>query len=207
MICYHIEMLMLALTLVAAAPSDSEAVRRAIAAKCEVDAARLTIEPWADPEQDMIIVTGDGGLSDAQLDCIGAVGTEGGVLLGFDNAVLSKRYVIVTSRSNLAAMHVLDRLPKYDPARHSLHGFARQLERYCRARPGSFLVVKNNNIAMRPAVWDRPEGSDGDAVICLVNALGASGFDAFGAIPPVPQPVFETHVPVLQTPDVTTPSS
>lgn len=192
-------MLILAALMLLAAPQDAEAVRQAIVSRCAIPADRLVVEQWTDPEMEVLVVKGDGPLSDAQLSCLGTVLAEGwmredGVNFTFNDGPLGERYEEVTrrervaaARANLASRGVLRRLPVFDRERGDPAVFARRLERLCGGAPGSLLKVQednSSNIVLR---------IDGDGPIsdtkfqrqsCAISALIATGFEPFGAVPP-----------------------
>ena len=192
-------MLMLALTLLVAA--DAEAVRQALIAKCEVAADRVVIDQWNDSPEKVVVIKGAAPLSDAQLDCIGQTTAElyvaesDYVLFSFEDGAIGKRYNLVSSRSSLASMGLLNRLPVFDPKRDTLRGFANRLELLCGARRASLLQIEGDNIRVRAGAFDGPPSARKDPIMCLVPALGASGFAPFGIVPPV----------VVRVPDLTLP--
>lgn len=168
-----------------ATPQDPETVRQAIIAKCGIGADRLAVERVSEPPEDWVMVKGAAPLSDAQLDCFGQTlaGMEM-VPFAFDDEALGKRYSRVSGRSGLAAMGLLNRLPVFNPKRDTLRSFAHRLERLCGARRGSLLVVQGENIAVREGAFDGDyDPSTHDPALCVVAALGASGFEPFGYVP------------------------
>jgi len=195
-------MFALALLLAAAPAPDPEALRQVIIARCGIAADRLAVEPWTDPPEEVLVVKGDELLPDGQLSCLGAALSQANVegypvAFSFDDFALGKRYSILRGREGLAQMGLLDRLPVYDAERETRARFARRLERLCKARPGSLLIVRRGNIRVRAHVFDDPKLLGSDAVVCAVNALEASGFNALG----MPEAIY---VPVTV---VTTPAS
>lgn len=178
---------MFALALLLLTPEDDiAATRDALVSRCAIPVERILIEP--DPASDALIATirGADPLSDAQLDCFGAV-LAGRMMVSpsFEDEALDKRYRYVTGRSTLARMGLLDRLPVFDRTRDTLPGFARKLELLCKARPGSMLEATETNIHIRMAALNTSTGKF-DRVICVIDALNASGFDPFRIVEPVP---------------------
>jgi hypothetical protein len=198
---------MLTLALLLATP-DAEAMRQAIIARCAIPADRLAVEHWED-SGDVLMVKGSAPLSNRQLDCLGKtlvapdlVTAETLVSFSFEDHALARRYTTRASRANLASTGQLARLPVFNPRRETLAGFAQRLERFCKAKPG-VLVVEEDNIRISDGAFEAADSTPpafDDPLLCAVNALGASGFDAFGRVPVVP-------TPVIELPEVTTPAS
>jgi hypothetical protein len=198
---------MLMLALLFATP-DADAMRRAIIARCAIPADRLAVEHW-DNSGDVLVVEGAAPLSNRQLDCLGKtliapemVTAETLVPFSFEDQALGRRYTTRSSRSSLSARGQLARLPVFKPGRDTLAGFARRLERFCKAEPG-MLVVEEDNIRIRDGAFETVDNTPpkfDDPLLCAVDALGASGFDAFGRMPIVP-------TPVVETPETTKPAS
>ena len=192
---------MIALALLFASP-DPEAVRQAVIAKCAIAPDRLAIEHLTDPPQDVLIVKGEELLPDGQFDCLGTVLAEASaegnlVAFSFEDYTLAKRHRILGGREGLARRGLLNRLPVFDPESDTLAPFARQLERLCKVRPRSLLIVENDTIRVRDFVFEDPKLLASDAVVCVINALEASGFNALG----MPEQIY---VPLTQ---VTKPAS
>jgi len=197
-------MLMFALALLAT--PDVEAMRQAMIARCAIPADRLAVE-HIDDSGDVLMIKGGAPLSNKQLDCLGKtliapdlVTAETLVPFSFEDEALRRRYTMRTSRSSLSSMGRLAQLPVFNPRRESLAGFARRLERFCKAEPG-LLVVEEDNIRIRDGAFEAQENTPpafDDPLLCEVNALGASGFEAFGRVPVIPTPVVE--IPEAITP-------
>ena len=185
---------MLAMILLLAAAPDPEAVRQAIVAKCAIAPDRLAIEHWNDSPEDVLVVKGEALLPVSQFDCLGTIlaeaNTQGDpVAFSFEDASLGKRQTILGGRDALARMGLLERLPVFDPEHEMLARFGRRLERLCNVRPGSLLIVRDGNLRVRDHVFEDEELLGGDDVVCVINALEASGFNALGMPEPVYVPV------------------
>lgn len=182
-------MFALSLLLLVATP-DIEALRQAVIAKCEIPADRVVIVLWDAAPEGVVTLKGDGMLSDAQLSCFGTMADNSdGITFAFEDAAIGERYEevqvrerLAAARSVLAELHVLDRLPVYNPQRDGLAVFAHKLERLCGARPGSILRVKNGRIVARDGILYKGGLRHYERASCVINAVIASGFEPYEPI-------------------------
>lgn len=190
------------LALLFAAPQDPEALRKAIVAKCTIPDDRLAVEQWTDPVMEVLVVKGDGPLSDAQHICFDTMISGGGIEFAIEDESLGERFEEVRQRERmanareaLASRGLLRRLPVYRPDRDDPAAFAKRLERLCGARPGSLLKVQEDNgfniVLIVDSAAPRSDRQF-QREICAINALVATGFDPWGAPPP---PVFYVTTP------------
>ena len=185
-------MLMLAALTLAIAPQDlstAEAAaerREAIIAECGIPAERLEVYTQDDGLGYGVMVKGGWPLSDAQVRCYGtALSGPGGVFPIFEDGAIGERYTMLNARDALLDAGVLDQLPVFRPRRETLAAFAVRLERLCRARPHSALKVVDGNIEITGNESDRRNTRDFLYQHCAMQAAIASGYQVFGAMPPV----------------------
>jgi len=176
---------------------DAAERRDAIIAMCGIPANRLAVHTQDDGLGYGVMVKGSWPLSDAQARCYGiALSGPEGVFPIFEDAALGERYAMLNARDALLEAGVLDRLPVFRPRRETLAAFAVRLERLCRARPHSALKAVGDNIEITGIEPDRRDPRDFLYQHCAMQAAIASGYQVFGAMPPIPQ----VDLPAL-TPD------
>jgi hypothetical protein len=142
-------------------------------------------------EDEVTIRVPSRSVSDAALGCMVQASQRTGGFLVFTDSRLARRYWrahravdqaagLATARSWLEAKGKLRSLPVFDPRRHTLIGFAHEIERFCGLEEGSFFTLGGDRfLTVKPMALDDMLAIE-DGFACATNALAASNLSEHG---------------------------